>query len=153
MSFNLYLILTLEKKVFNTHCRKSRYKQKSTEQKVKNFVYSYSLNLNTETIPLSLPFINFSKLPFGRSHLFKSRIDLTVDCTNEPSILCFLRIHHIIKRSLQMFSVKMPTTILHIKDFTDCQSLPPPHLPSDSVFAYKLSAVSYLPWNTARHYC
>ena len=35
MSFNLYLILTLEKKVFNTHCRKSRYKQKSTEQKVK----------------------------------------------------------------------------------------------------------------------
>ena len=31
MSFNLYLILTLEKKVFNTHCRKSRYKQKSTD--------------------------------------------------------------------------------------------------------------------------
>src|SRR5574344_461653 len=102
---------------------------------------------------ISLPFINFSKLPFCSFHLFKSRIDLTVDCTNEPSILCFLRIHHIIKRSLQMFSVKMPTTILHIKDFTDCQSLPPPHLSSDSVFAYKLSAVSYLPWNTARHYC
>ena len=35
MSFNLYLILRLEKKFFNTHCRKSRYKQKSTEQKVK----------------------------------------------------------------------------------------------------------------------
>ena len=34
MSFNLYLILTLEKKVFNTHCRKSRYKQKSTEASV-----------------------------------------------------------------------------------------------------------------------
>ena len=46
------------------------------------------------------PFINFSKLPFCSFHLFKSRIDLTVDCTNEPSILCFLRIHHIIKRSL-----------------------------------------------------
>lgn len=94
---------------------------------------------------MSLPFVGFSGLPFYDLRLFGDEVSLAISYAGRPSVLYFLQVRRVVGESLRVFSIGVPAAVLRVGSFASYRSLPPPRLPSSSIFTCGLSTISCLP--------